>query len=319
MTDQYDFEPEGVFPALPTAMDENHEINYDAMQNHLEYLADNGVQGVVPGGCTGHTATLPYDEHVEYVSRVADMAQDLGLDVIAGSGTNATQETINLAQRIEDEADIDAHLQISPYQNKPAQRGNIQHYERVSQELDQPIIAYNVPSRTGRNLIPATQERISQIPGVIGMKEASNMPDQIRELGEQFEDRDDFYLLSGDDPNNDLVYGVGGSGAISVTGNVAPGRSVDVWETGFQNQNVDAAEEMNEDLAPLHDAMFQDGEVNPVGVHYALNQMGFDFGTPRAPNDYTPLEGEVDLETGEVMHNQTEIEEALDEFGLLRE
>ncbi|MFB6241256.1 MAG: 4-hydroxy-tetrahydrodipicolinate synthase [Candidatus Nanosalina sp.] len=317
MTEQYDFEPEGVFPALPTPMDENDEINYEATQQHLEYLADNGIPGVVPAGCTGHAATLPHDEHVEYVSRVAEMADELGLDVIAGSGTNSTYETIDLAERIEDAADIEAHLMISPYQNKPAQRGNIQHYERVAEEVDEPIIAYNVPSRTGRNLIPETQERISHIPGVIGMKEASNMPDQIRELGDKFADRDDFHLLSGDDPNNDLVYGVGGSGAISVTGNVAPMESTAVWETGFMDGDNDSAEQMNQELAPLHDAMFQDGEVNPVGVHYALNRMGFDFGTPRPPNDYTPLEGEEDLETGEVMHNQTEIEEALDEFGLL--
>lgn len=310
-------EPEGVYPALPTPMDEDDEINYEASREHLEYLAENGVQGVVPAGCTGHAATLPHEEHVEYVSRVAEMAQELGLDVIAGSGTNSTYETIDLAQSIEEEADIDAHLQISPYQNKPAQRGNIQHYEQTAEALDEPIIAYNVPSRTGRNLVPETQERISQIPDVIGMKEASNMPDQIRELGERFGDRDDFYLLSGDDPNNDLVYDVGGSGAISVTGNVAPAESVAVWETGFMDGDIDSAEEMNEELSPLHDAMFQDGEVNPVGVHYALNQMGFGFGTPKPPNDYTPLEGEEALETGEVMHNQTEIEEALDEFGLL--
>ncbi|MFB6115933.1 MAG: 4-hydroxy-tetrahydrodipicolinate synthase [Candidatus Nanosalina sp.] len=313
------FEPEGVYPALPTPMDDDDEINYEASKQHLEYLAENGVQGVVPAGCTGHAATLPHSEHVEYVSQISEIAQDLGLDVIAGSGTNSTYETIDLAQNIEEEADIDAHLMISPYQNKPVQRGNIQHYEMVAEEVDEPIIAYNVPSRTGRNLIPDTQEQISKIPGVIGMKEASNMPGQIQELGDRFSDRDDFHLLSGDDPNNDLVYSVGGSGAISVTGNVAPAESVAVWEKGFVDRDQEASENMNEELSPLHDAMFQDGEVNPVGVHYALNRMGFDFGTPRPPNSYEPLEDEVDPETGEVMHNQTEIEEALDEFGLLAE
>lgn len=317
MSNQYDFVPAGVFPAMPTPMDDDNEINYDAAEDHLQYLADNDVQGVVPAGCTGHAATLPHDEHVEYVSRISEMAQDLGLDVIAGSGTNSTFETIDLAQDIEEQADIDAHLQISPYQNKPTQRGNIQHYELVAEELDQPIIAYNVPSRTGRNLVPDTQEKISEISGVIGMKEASNMPDQIRELGERFGDREDFHLLSGDDPNNDLVYRVGGSGAISVTGNVAPEASTQVWETAVREGNYSEAEDLNDELAPLHDAMFRDGEVNPLGIHYALNQMGFEAGTPRPPNDDTPLEGEVDLETGEVRHNQTAIEDALDEFDLL--
>ncbi|PSG99077.1 MAG: 4-hydroxy-tetrahydrodipicolinate synthase [Nanohaloarchaea archaeon SW_7_43_1] len=315
MTEEYDFEPEGVFPALPTPMNEEDEINYEASREHLEYLAENGIPGVVPAGCTGHAATLFHDEHIDYVTEVARMADDLGLDVIAGSGTNSTYETIDLAQRIEENADIDAHLMISPYQNKPAQRGNIQHYELVAEEVEEPIIAYNVPSRTGRNLVPETQERISEIPGVIGMKEASNMPDQIRELGERFRDREDFYLLSGDDPRNDLVYNVGGSGAISVTGNIAPERSMEVWETGLLEEDTDRAQELNEEFEPLHNAMFQDGEVNPVGVHYALNQMGFDFGTPRPPNNHQPLENERDV-TGELHQNQTEIEEALKEFEL---
>lgn len=171
--DNYSFTPEGVYPALPTPMDENHEINYTTLREHLEYLSENDIPGVVPAGCTGHAATLPHDEHVEYVSRVADMAGELGLDVIAGSGTNSTWETIELASEIEEVADIDAHLHISPYQVKPAQRGNVQHYETVAEELEEDIIAYNVPSRTGRNLLLETQERISEIPGVIGMKEAS--------------------------------------------------------------------------------------------------------------------------------------------------
>jgi|APHM01.1.fsa_nt_gi Dihydrodipicolinate synthase/N-acetylneuraminate lyase len=123
-------------------------------------------------------------------------------------------------------------------------------------------------------------------------------------------------MLSGDDPNNDLVYDVGGSGAISVTGNIAPQKTIDIWKTGFVEGDLDKAQALNEDIVPLHEAMFQEGEVNPVGVHYALNQMGFDFGTPRPPNEYTPLEGEKDLETGGIKHNQTEIEEALDEFKL---
>jgi 4-hydroxy-tetrahydrodipicolinate synthase len=316
MSEQCDFEPVGVFPALPTPMDQNNEINYDALEQHLEYLSDNGIDGVVPAGCTGHAATLPHDEHVEYVSNVSDLVDDFGMDVIAGSGTNSTLETIDLAGRIEEEADIDAHLMISPYQVKPANRGNLQHYERVADEVEEPIIAYNVPSRTGKNLGPETQERISEISGVIGVKEASNMEDQIRELGERFSDRDDFHLLSGDDPKNDLVYDVGGSGAISVSANVEPEASINVWEEGVLNGNNNYASQLNEELQPIHEAMFPDGEVNPVSVHYALNQMGFDYGTPRPPNDYQPLEGEKDIH-GPIRYNQTMIEQALEEFNLL--
>ncbi len=311
-----EFQPEGIYPAVPTAIDDDGSISYEAQQNHLEYIEENGVQGAVLAGCTGHAATLGdrpgedlYDEHVEFVARNTEATD---LPIIAGDGMNSTAQTIELAQRIEDEADIEAHLMISPYQNCPPQDLNVRHYKEVASELDQPIIAYNVPGRTGRNLEPDTIMELAEIPGVIGVKEASNDPEQIREIGRRLEENsyDDFFFGSGDDARNHLVYDVGGSFAISVTGNIAPEETVEVWREGYLEDNPGEAERMNDELDDLHEAMFQEGEKNPISVQYAVNQLGFDFGTPRMPLDRPPREDEE-------FQNRTEIEEEMADQGLL--
>ncbi|MFB6216827.1 MAG: dihydrodipicolinate synthase family protein, partial [Candidatus Aenigmatarchaeota archaeon] len=150
-----DYIPEGVYPALPTPIDENGSINYGASREHIKYLEDNGVQGITPAGCTGHAATLGdlgsdmYDEHAGFVKEVSEMTD---LEVIAGTGLNSTQQTIDLATQVEQTADIDAHLMISPYQNCPPQDMIVEHYRSITEEVEEPVIAYNVPGRTGRNI-----------------------------------------------------------------------------------------------------------------------------------------------------------------------
>lgn len=311
-----DFRPVGVFPALPTPITDDGTINYETSENHIQYVEDGGVDGLVPAGCTGHAASLGdmgdslYDEHVEYVSRVADIAD---LPVIAGDGLNSTAQTIELASRIEDEADIDAHLMISPYQNGPPQDMITEHYRQIAGAVDEPIIAYNVPGRTGRNIEADTALDIGEIDGVVGLKEASLDYQQIHEIGMGIQVRglDDFYLGSGDDSANHYVFQQGGDFVISVSANVYPDAVREVWELGQEGDHV-AAYERNQELAPLHDAMFQTGEKNPMSVHYALNRMGFDFGTPRMPLDRHPRED------GE-FQNRSEVEEVLDHFGLIDE
>jgi len=313
------FEPEGVYPALPTAINEDGSINYEAQRNHIEYLEDGGVHGIVPAGCTGHAATLGYQsdeelysEHVRYVAEVANMTD---LPVIAGDGMNSTQQTIDLATAIEEEANIDAHLMISPYQNCPPQDQILDHYKQIADAVEEDIIAYNVPGRTGRNIEPRTLEYIADISGVIGIKEASNNPDQIRDMGERVFGHEEFYLGSGDDGRNDLVFEEDGSFAISVSANVHPEAMVGVWEEGYQNGDSQTAKRLNRELQPLHESMFQHGEKNPISVQYAVNELGFDFGTPRDPIGREPLEGYEETH-GEVFTNQTEIEHVLDHFNL---
>lgn len=311
------FTPEGVFPALPTPITDDGKINYDAAREHIEYLEENGVHGIVPAGCTGHAATLgdrgsenlEYDEHVEFVSRLADMTD---LPVIAGDGMNSTQQTLELATRIEEEADIDAHLMISPYQNCPPQDLIIEHYRTLADELEKPIIAYNVPGRTGRNIDAETTLELARIDGVIGIKEASLDYEQIHEIGMRLEEQDieEFFLGSGDDAANHYVFQQGGSFAISVSANVHPEASVEVWRKGYDEDNYQRAFKLNRQLRPLHNAMFQEGEKNPISVQYAVNLLGFDYGTPRAPLDRRPREDEE-------YSNRTEIRNVLEDQDLL--
>lgn len=301
-----EFEPNGIYPAVPTAISEDGSINYDAQQNHTDYLQQNNVDGIVYAGCTGHAAALDFDEHVEFISEMADYAD---VPVIAGDGINSTEQTIDLANAIENEADIDAHLMISPYQNCPPQDLIVEHYGQIAEQVDEPMIAYNVPGRTGRNIEPETAEQLAQIDGIIGLKEASNDPSQIRELGSRLEDYEDFQLGSGDDPRNPLVYEEGGTFSISVSANVAPEESVRIWEEAM-DENYQEAKDMNEDLMDLHNAMFQPGEKNPISVQHAVGLLGYEFGTPRMPLDRPPRQDEE-------YQNQEEIEEVMQEVGLI--
>ncbi|MFB6208977.1 MAG: dihydrodipicolinate synthase family protein [Candidatus Nanohaloarchaea archaeon] len=309
----------GVYPAMPTAMDEDFRINYEAMEQLIDYLEAGGVEGLVPAGCTGHAPTLGdmseeelYDEHVRYVSEISEMTD---LPVIAGDGMNSTTQTIELAGAVEDEADIDAHLVITPYQNKPPQDRLISHYEDVAASLEEPLTAYNVPSRTGVNIEPRTLESIADIPGVIGIKEASNDPDQIREIGSRLGEQEDFAIGSGDDPRNPLIFEQGGEFAISVSANIYPEAIVEVFEEGVENRDHDAARERNRDLEPLHEAMFQEGETNPISVQYALDELIGGFGTQRAPLDRRPLEG-YDEAHNQIFTNRTEIQHVIDHYDL---
>lgn len=301
----------GIFPALPTPIDDDGSVNYGASRRHIKYLQKKGVQGIVPAGCTGHAATLGdlgsdlYSEHVEYVKRVSKITE---LPVIAGTGLNSTRQTIDLAKKVEKNADIDAHLMISPYQNCPPQDLIVSHYRKIAKEIKKPIVAYNVPGRTGRNIQASTALKIAKIDGVIGIKEASGDYQQIREIGKEIrrEDVEDFCLGSGDDGANDHVFEQGGTFAISVTGNVHPEAVVEVWKEAYEKGNHQKAYELNRKIDPITDAMFQSGEKNPMSVQYALNLMGFDFGVPRGPLDRKPVE-----------ENRKEIEDVLERFGLI--
>lgn len=307
-----EFEPIGIFPALPTPIASDGSINYGALEEHIQYVEDGGVHGVVPAGCTGHAATLGdrgsdmFEEHVEFISRVAEMTD---LPIIAGDGLNSTRQTIELAKKVEKEADITAHLMISPYQNCPPQDRIVEHYRKIGEEIEKPIIVYNVPSRTGLNMEPETTLEIAEeVDRALGIKEASNNYEQVREIGKALELRDleSFYLGSGVDSANDFIFEQGGTFSISVSANVYPEGVVDVWQAGFEKNDFVGAYELNRDLGDLHNAMFQKGEKNPMSVQYALKLLGFDYGVPRPPLDREPLP-----------ENRREIEEVLEDLDLI--
>ena len=311
------FRPRGIYPALPTPVSEDGSLNYKAAKNHVEYLENNGVDGIVPAGCTGHAASLgdegstnlEYGEHVEFVKRLSNMTD---LPVIAGDGMNSTKQTRELARQVEENADVDAHLVISPYQNCPPQDLIVDHYRQVAEQLDKPVIAYNVPGRTGRNIEAQTALELAEIEGVVGLKEASLDYEQIHEIGMKLQQKDieNFSLGSGDDSANHYVFQQGGDFAISVSANVHPRGVKDVWELGVKEKEPVAAYQKNKQIMPLHREMFQPGEKNPISVQYALNLMGFDFGVPRPPLNRKPLQ------TPE-HPNRENIRHVLDRFDLL--
>ncbi|MFB6144855.1 MAG: 4-hydroxy-tetrahydrodipicolinate synthase [Candidatus Nanohaloarchaea archaeon] len=309
------FRPEGVYPALPTPIADDNSINYEAAEKHIRYLEKEGVHGLVPAGCTGHAASLGdeggddlFEEHVEFVRRISEMTD---LPIIAGSGMNTTQQAIDLARAVENNADIDAHLSISPYQNCPPQDMIVEHYRQIAESVDKPIIAYNVPGRTGRNIKAETTKQLSEIDGLIGIKEASLDHHQIYRIGKMLQiSEDNFELGSGDDAANHFVFEQGGSFAISVSANVHPSGVVDVWRKGYKEGNHLEAYQRNQELMPIHEAMFQEGEKNPISVQYALNCMGFNFGTPRGPLSRKPQQNEQ-------YQNREEIKKVLRQFDLL--
>ncbi len=305
---------EGIYPAIPTPINEDNSINYEALENHLDYLEQSGVHGIVPAGCTGHAAALGdgsedlYNEHVEYISQTAEYTD---LPVLAGTGMNTPRQTIELAQQVEENADIDAHMMIAGYVNCPAASDLVNHYRSVVEEVEKPIIAYNVPGRTGTDIGVKGAVELAETEGIVGLKEASEDPGQVYEIARELErtDNEDFDLISGVDSLNHFFYDAGGSGAISVSANIAPEESVEVWESGYIEDNRQECYELNRELEPLHDAMFQKDDKNPIGVQYAMNLLGFDYGTPRPPLNRAPKQDEQH-------QNRERIEEVLEQLEL---
>lgn len=308
------FELDGIFPANPTPRYtretplEHGDINYEALEEHLQYLEDGGVHGVTAAGCTGMSSSMDHDEHVAYGREVTERTD---LPVILGTATNDTPETYRLATEIEEEADdnLVAHLMISPYKVKPEPDGVERHYEALADELEEPIILYDVPSRTGRQLDVDSVVSLAEHDNIIGIKDATGDYEHMwrvdRELSRN-NDVEEFSIVSGDDPNSHFIYQLEhGSGTVSVTGNVAPEAVVEVYEQGVVEENYQDAYEMNEDLSDLHNAMFY--ETNPGPVHAALDMMGFDYAEVPSPLNEPSDENREHLET------------VLDEYDLLEQ
>lgn len=273
----------GCFPALVTPMKEdgnrlNHEINFEAFKQLIEYVMRGGCTGIVPSGCTGHAASLTVEEQVKLIATAREQVPEK-VPVIAGDGSNCTREAIVLAKKIED-AGIKMHLQISPYQNKPTQEGLYQHYAAIANAINGEIIVYNVPGRTGRNVEPETVARLAEeFSNVIAVKEASGNIEQIKKIIGLTKGLD-FDVLSGDDGLTLEIIRAGGTGCISVAANIAPeptGKYISLALEG----NFGEAKEIDSRLQPLFKALFI--ETNPSPAHYALRKMGINAGVPRLP------------------------------------
>jgi len=263
------FDFRGVYPAMCTPFDEDGSIDFETLRADARRLADAGVAGVVPCGSTGESATLSHDEHIEVVEAVVDAVGD-DVPVVAGSGSNNTDEALSLSRRSAD-AGADALLLISPYYNKPEQRGLVEHYTRIADAVDLPQIVYNVPSRTGRNIEPETAARLAEHPNVQGYKAASGELGQISEIVERTRDAE-FDVLSGDDGMTLPICSVGGTGAISVAANVEPERTSAVVDAALAG-DIERAREIHHRLGPLFRALFW--ETNPIPVKEAMQIRGY--------------------------------------------
>jgi len=254
----------GVYPAIVTPFHEDGRIDFETLRADVRRLERAGVDGLVPVGSTGESATLTHDEHVEVIEAVVDAAEDV--PVVAGSGSNNTREALSLSRRAAD-AGADALLLISPYYNKPEQRGLLEHYRTVADAVDLPQIVYNVPSRTGRNIEPDTAVELARHDNVAGYKAASGDMGQISEIVERTRD-EEFAVLSGDDGMTYPVISVGGHGAISVAANVDPERTTAMAHAALAGDH-ERARGLHHELGPLFRALFV--ETNPIPVKEALH------------------------------------------------
>jgi 4-hydroxy-tetrahydrodipicolinate synthase len=259
-----------MFPGCLTALVtpfRNGAVDTKALAALVEAQIAAGIQGLVPCGSTGESATLSHDEHLEVVREVVRVAAKR-VPVLAGTGSNSTAEAVRLTRGAE-AAGADGALLISPYYNKPTQDGIVQHYAAVAEATRIPLIAYNIQGRTASNILPETMARLARIPRVIGVKEASGSMGQVLEILEAC--GPDFGVWSGDDIVTLPLMAAGGIGVISVTSNVAPARMVALADAVRAGDLV-RARQVHGSLMPLFRHLFL--EVNPIPVKTALAIMG---------------------------------------------
>jgi 4-hydroxy-tetrahydrodipicolinate synthase len=280
-----DLDLTGVFPAMCTPFhdDADLSIDFETLQADARRLETAGVDGLVPVGSTGESATLSHDEHVEVVEAVIDAVE--AVPVIAGTGSNNTREALSLSRRAAD-AGADALLLISPYYNKPEQQGLLDHYETIADAVDCPIIPYNVPSRTARNMDPDTVVELAGHPNIAGYKAASGDATRISEIIERTRERD-FSVLSGDDGMTLPVMALGGHGVISVAANVEPKRTCAMVGAAGAG-DYERARAIHHELGPLFRALFV--ETNPIPVKEAMQIRG--YGPARVRQPLTRLSGD---------------------------
>lgn len=245
----------------------NGKVDEKALGDLIEFHIKNGTDVIVPCGTTGESATLSHEEHHRVVEFTVQTVNKR-VPVVAGAGSNSTAETVELAKYAL-KAGANGVLLITPYYNKPTQEGLYQHYKKVTDTVDIPVILYNVPGRTGLNMLPTTVARLREIKNIVGVKEATGDLKQISELirlcGR------DFDVISGDDFTTLPLLAIGGAGAISVTANIIPADAAAMFDAFFAGKREEALK-LHYKMEPLHSLMFI--ETNPIPVKTALALMG---------------------------------------------
>jgi len=257
----------GAYTALVTPF-KNGEIDEEAYRALINWQIEQGINGLVPCGTTGESATLSHDEHKRVVEICVDEVKGR-VPVLAGAGSNNTAEAVLLTKYAKD-AGADGALLITPYYNKPTQAGLLAHFKAIAKEVSIPMIVYNVPGRTGLNVLPETMAKLfKEIPDVVGCKEATADLKQVSEIYEYC--GQDFQLLSGDDFTVLPLLAVGGCGVISVVSNIVPDKMAGMCKAYFEG-DMKEAQKLHYEMAPLSRAMFL--ETNPIPVKTSLSLMG---------------------------------------------
>lgn len=276
----------GAFTALVTPF-KNGAVDEEAYRAFIEWQIEQGIDGVVPCGTTGEAATLSHAEQGEVIKICVDQVKGR-VPVIAGAGSNNTREAIELVA-LAKSAGADAALIITPYYNKPTPDGLVGHFKALAAEASMPFILYNVPGRTGQNVMPKTIARVAkEVPEVIGCKEATGDIKQGTELIELM--GPDFTVLSGDDFTVLPLVAAGGHGTISVTSNVMPAKMSGMI-AAFNKRDTARAQALNMEMMPVNRAMFI--ETNPIPVKTALSlmgKMGLEFRLPLVPMEPAHLD-----------------------------
>ena len=267
----------GSLVAMITPFTEGDEIDEKGIKELVEFHIRNGTNGIVPCGTTGESPTLSHEEHKRVVEITINAVAGR-IPVIAGTGSNCTREALDLTSHAK-EAGADGALIIIPYYNKPTQKGLYLHFKKIAEEVDIPIVVYNVPSRTGTNMLPETLAELAELKNIVAVKEASGNLDQMTQIVELCGDK--ITLLSGDDKLLLPLLSIGGKGVISVVANIIP-REVSNMISEFEKGNYQKAKEIFlSKVYPLSNAMFY--ETNPIPVKTSARLMGLPAGDLRLP------------------------------------
>ena len=267
----------GAGVAIVTPMKSNEEVNYDKLEELIDIQVNEGTDAIIIAGTTGESSTLTMEEHEKVIKAAVEFTNHR-VPVIAGTGSNCTRTAIQLSQEAEADG-VDGLLIVTPYYNKATQAGLINHYSQIAQNTKCPIIMYNVPGRTGCNLLPETVATLfEKEENIVGLKEATGNMAQASKTMYLTDGKLDMY--SGEDGLVLPLLSIGACGVISVWSNVAPAKVHNLCESFFKG-DMETAMKLQREALPLVDALFS--EVNPIPVKKAMNLMGLEVGPLRAP------------------------------------
>jgi 4-hydroxy-tetrahydrodipicolinate synthase len=289
-----------VLTAMVTPFDQNGEVDFNAARTLVNYLIDNGTDGIVVAGTTGESPTLTTEEKVALFKLVVEVA-DGRVPVIAGTGSNNTTASIALT-KLAEEAGVNGVMLVAPYYNKPSQEGLFQHFKAIADSTSLPVMLYNIPGRSVVNISVDTVVRLSEVSNIVAIKEASGNLDAMAEIIERTPN--DFTLYSGDDGLTLPVLAIGGAGVVSVSAHVI-GNEMQAMINSFKNGNLQEAAAMHRRLLPVMRAMF--AAPNPSPVKAALNMTGIQVGGVRLPLVPLDYEETLNLQKALQLLNKVEI------------